>query len=342
LDAVHAFMDHSAVHFLEELAAAVQALSAETGRPSWVIAESDLNDPRLVRSVDAGGYGLGAMWSDDFHHALHAVITGERTGYYEDFGFLADIAKALRSGLVYDGTHSRHRLRRHGRPLDGLSGRRLVSFLQNHDQIGNRARGERLHHLADLERVKAGAALLLTGPFVPLLFQGEEWAASSPFAYFTDHEDPELGQAVREGRRREFVAFGWRPEEIPDPQAIETFRRSQLDWQERERGPHADVLTWYRALIALRRQTPELRDGRFDRLFVSVDEATRSVTMARGQVVVVAHFGDGPLAITTGSLPRPSVLDERPLRLHLGSRPGIVLDQDCLRLPGPAAAVLIR
>jgi maltooligosyltrehalose trehalohydrolase len=218
LDAVHALIDTSAVHFLEQLAAEVQALAAQLGRHLVLIAESDLNDPRLVRPPEVGGYGVAAQWSDDFHHALHAVLTGERAGYYEDFGTLADLAQALTCAFVYDGRYSRFRDRRHGRPATGLSGHRFFGYLQNHDQIGNRAKGERSSHLISPGRLKIAAGLVLTSPFVPLLFQGEEWGASTPFQYFTDHEDPELGRAVSEGRRSEFSAFAWSAEEVPDPQ----------------------------------------------------------------------------------------------------------------------------
>lgn len=217
LDAVHALIDTSAVHFLEQLAAEVRELEGELGRHRLLIAESNLNDPRVVRPPEIGGYGLDAQWSDDFHHALHTVLTGERDGYYADFGAMADLARALRYAFVYDGRYSVFRRRRHGRPAAGLSGHRFVGYLQNHDQIGNRARGERSDHLMHPGRLKVGVALVFTAPFIPLLFQGEEWGASSPFRYFTDHQDPALGRAVSEGRRQEFAAFGWVPEEVPAP-----------------------------------------------------------------------------------------------------------------------------
>jgi maltooligosyltrehalose trehalohydrolase len=301
LDAVHAIFDQSAVHFLEELASEVSELSAALHKPLCLIAESDLNDPRLVRSRDAGGYGLDAQWSDDFHHAVHALLTGERAGYYADFGPIGALARALQRGYVYDGTHSRFRGRRHGRPIGELSGQRLLGYLQNHDQIGNRARGERIGQLLSPGMLRIGAALVFTSPSVPMLFQGEEWNASAPFQYFTDHEDPQLAEAVRQGRRAEFQAFGWRPEEIPDPQAAETFRNSQLDWSELERAPHADVMAWYVALARLRAQTPELSDGHFERVNLHWDEPTRFLVMQRGPITLQVNFGNQPLA-----LPRPS------------------------------------
>src|SRR5947209_1269548 len=204
LDAVHAFVDNSAIHFLEQLSSEVDALSAHIGKHLFLIAESDLNNPRYILSREAGGYGMDAQWDDDFHHALHSVLTGEQKGYYEDYGSIADVAKALQNAFVFDGTYSDHRKRRHGRPIYGLSGHHFVVCAQNHDQIGNRAQGERLAHLISEGRQKIAAAIVLTSPFVPMLFQGEEWGSSSPFQYFSQHEDTELGRLVSEGRKNEF------------------------------------------------------------------------------------------------------------------------------------------
>lgn len=289
LDAVHAIFDFSATHVLEELTRAVHAAGAALGKHVAVIAESDLNDPRLLHAPEAGGYGLDAQWSDDVHHALHAALTGERHGYYEDFGPLAELARALERGWAYDGRYSPHRRRRHGRGTSGLDGTRFVVFLQNHDQVGNRATGERLEHLAGAARARIGAALLLTSPFVPLLFQGEEWAASSPFQYFTSHPDEELANAVREGRKREFAAFAWQGE-VPDPQDAETLRRSCLDWSELRAEPHAAMLRWYRDLIRLRRSEPDLCDPRLERTRVSFDEDRRWLVVERGGVAVVCNL----------------------------------------------------
>ena len=254
LDAVHAFLDTSATHLLEGIAQAVHDEGRRVGRSVAVIAESDLNDPRLVRAVADGGHGLDAAWSDDFHHAVHAILTGERDGYYEDFGSVADIAAAWSETFVYAGRYSPHRDRRHGRPAGDVPPWRFVVALQNHDQIGNRARGDRIGHLVGPDRVKVGAALTLLSPAVPLIFQGEEWAASGPFPYFTDHSDPELAEAVRKGRRAEFAAFGWSPEDIPDPQAEETYRSAVLDWTELRRDGHAEMLEWYAQLLRLRKE----------------------------------------------------------------------------------------
>lgn len=297
IDAVHAIVDTSAVHFLEELARAVEDLAAAEGRDLFLIAESDLNDPRIVRGPGAGGYGMDAVWNEDFHHALHALLTGERQGYYEDFGSLADVAGCLERAVVYDGRYSRFRRRRHGRPHVGLGGHRFVGFLQNHDQVGNRALGERSAALMSPGLLKVGAALVVTAPFVPMLFQGEEWAASTPFLYFTDHRDPALAAAVREGRRSEFAAFGWKPDQIPDPQAPETFERSKLAWAEAGEGHHATMLAWYRDLLALRRRTPDLTDGRLGRVEVAFSEEERWILVRRGGVDIVANLAPRPLAL---------------------------------------------
>ena len=286
LDAVHAFLDTSAVHLLEELATAVHAEGERVGRSVAVIAESDLNDPRLVRPALQGGFGLDAAWSDDFHHALHAALTGERDGYYADFGSLHDIAAAWSEHFVYAGRYSEHRDRRHGRTAEGLEPHRFVVALQNHDQVGNRARGDRLTHLVSPDRARAGAAITLLAPAVPLLFQGEEWAASTPFPYFTDHTDPDLAEAVRQGRRSEFAAFGWRPEDIPDPQAPETFESAVLDWGEPGRGEHAQMLGWYRDLLARRRS---LQPGAGT---AEVAESERRVTLRRPGLELEVQLGD--------------------------------------------------
>jgi maltooligosyltrehalose trehalohydrolase len=252
LDAVHAIYSFEAVHLLEEVAEAVRLLGAELGRTFVLIAESDLNDPRLVRSVAQGGYGLDAHWADDFHHAIHRYFTGESSGYYADFQGLPDVATALRDGYVYQGQYSQHRRRRHGRPPAGVAAHQLVVSAQNHDQIGNRAQGERLSMMLNVHQLKAIAALTLLSPFVPLLFQGEEWAAGTPFLYFTDHENMELGRLVAEGRAKEFSSFAWQGA-VPNPQEPETFLRSKLKWSELSQPPHTELFEWYRQLIRLRR-----------------------------------------------------------------------------------------
>ncbi|HUG40096.1 MAG TPA: malto-oligosyltrehalose trehalohydrolase [Longimicrobiales bacterium] len=331
LDAVHAIVDTSAVHFLEELAGDVERLAGRVGRPLWLIPESDLNDPRLLWSPERGGYGLHAQWSDDLHHALHAVLTGERGGYYDDFGRLEDIASALRRAYVYDGRHSSHRGRRHGRPADGLAGWRFLAYLQNHDQVGNRATGDRIGAIAGTDLQKVGAALVLTSPFIPMLFQGEEWAASTPFQYFTDHDAPELAEAVRKGRREEFVAFGWAAEEVPDPQDPDTFLRSRLAWAERLEEPHAGVERWYRQLLALRRARTGLRDGRREDVTVRADEDAGTLVVRRGDIAVCCNLSGAERAI--GALgPRPRIL--------LASAEGAVVDGAAVRVPPRSAVIL--
>ena len=331
LDAVHAILDTSATHILEELAAEVAALSEEVGRPLALVAESDLNDPRLITARDAGGYGLDAQWSDDFHHALHAVVTRESFGYYEDFGAIEQLATALKRGYVYAGEFAPHRDRRHGRPLPAsVTGHRLLGYIQDHDQIGNRAAGDRLCALVSPQLVKVAAALVLTAPFTPMLFMGEEWAASTPWQYFTDHEDPELAEAVRAGRRGEFKAFGWRHEDVPDPQHPATIERSTLNWDELTLPPHASMLAWYRDLIALRRGQLELADGRFDRVEVDFDEKERWLVIRRPSTVVAVNFA-----------PRPCALDVEASSVLLASADA-ALRATRLTLPPESVAVLRR
>jgi maltooligosyltrehalose trehalohydrolase len=298
IDAVHAIFDTSAVHIVEQLAAEVGAMEAQSSRHLALIAESDLNDPRVVRPRALGGYGVHAQWSDDFHHALHTVLTGERAGYYADFGSLSDLAKALERVFVYDGRYSKFRRRMHGRSAEGLTGHSFLGYLQTHDQIGNRARGERSSHLLSIGRLKIAAALLMTSPFIPMLFQGEEWGASSPFLYFTDHEDPELARAVTEGRRREFAAFGGHSGEVPDPQAADTFARSKLNWSECTEELHEALLDWHRRLIRLRRETPALLDGRLDRVKVRYDERAQWLVMVRGPVTLACNLAGATQRLT--------------------------------------------
>ena len=297
IDAVHAIVDTSAIHLVEEIATAVHALSASAGRPLWVIAESDLNDPRVVDDLERSGYGCDAQWSDDFHHALHAALTGETRGYYSDFGRVEDIALALRNVFVNPGGYSRFRRRRHGRAADRLPATRFLGYLQNHDQVGNRAQGERSAALMATGRLQIAAALVLLGPFVPMLFAGEEWAASTPFQYFTDHHNPELARRVSDGRRSEFTSFGWDPAMVPDPQDQAAFERSSLRWSERDREPHATLLRWHAELIALRSSLEPLRDGNGAAVSVEYDEAARWLVMRRPPVTVACNWGDAGVAL---------------------------------------------
>jgi maltooligosyltrehalose trehalohydrolase len=261
LDAVHAILDRSARHLLAQLAEETRALSQRLDRELHLIAESDLNDNRLIRSPDEGGYGLDAQWADDFHHAMHARITGERRGYYSDFGALEPLALALEQGWAFSGEFSAYRQRVHGNDPRGIRPERFVFAIQNHDQVGNRMLGERLGRIADFEAVKAAAAANLLAPALPLLWMGEEYDETAPFPYFVSHTDPDLVRAVREGRRREFEAFAWAVEP-PDPQDEATFRSARLDHSLRKSGRHARVYALYRELLRLRSEMSELLSER--------------------------------------------------------------------------------
>lgn len=289
LDAVDALVDTSAVHVLEELSAAVRDLEAALRRPLTLVAETAQNDPRFSTPVEAGGLGLDAQWSDDLHHALHSVLTGERSGYYVDFGERAHVRDAVADVHVYAGRWSEHRGRHHGRPVPaGTPRRRFVVCSQNHDQVGNRARGDRLVHLTDVARAKLAAAVVLTSACTPLLFQGEEWGATAPFPWFADFEG-DLADAVRQGRQDEFAHFGWSPDEIPDPLGVSTFESAVLDWSERTEGHHAELLDWYRTLLRLRRSVPALTA---DRTEARLDGEV--LVVERGDDVLAAfNLGDG-------------------------------------------------
>jgi maltooligosyltrehalose trehalohydrolase len=258
LDAVDRIVDLSPVHVAEELGAAVHAEGEALGRRILVIAEIDSNDPKWVKSRDVGGYGLDAHWSDDFHHAVHVALTGESGGYYADFAEPGAVAKVFGARYVNDGRYSPYRRRRHGRPAADVPADRFVVAIQNHDQIGNRARGERLAGLVGAEALRLAAALLLLSPYVPLLFMGEEHGETNPFLYFVSHGDPALIEAVREGRRQEFASFAWAGE-VPDPQAEETFEASRPRWERAASGEGVRMLALYRELLCLRRTEAALR-----------------------------------------------------------------------------------
>ena len=298
LDAVHALVDSSEVHLLEEMAVEVAAHSVHLGRPLALIAESDLNDAHMVTPREAGGLGLDAQWSDDFHHAVHAALTGETAGYYADFAPLGALAKVCERGFFHDGTYSSFRGRDHGVPIetDTMPTWRLVVANQNHDQVGNRAAGDRLSAQLDEDQLVCAAMLTLAGPFTPMLFQGEEWAASTPFQFFSSHPEPELGRATAEGRIREFQQMGWDGDLVPDPQDPETFTRSKLDWLEPRSGRHARVLAAYQRLIELRKTMPALTDPSFDTILCSADEESGLFTMRRSgsnenEALIVVNFG---------------------------------------------------
>lgn len=304
LDAVHALADDRAWTFLEELSAAVDGLSGDLGRPLFLIAESDRCDPRTTTPRAQGGIGLHAQWNDDFHHALHTALTGESQGYYADFARapMAALAKTLTRGFFHDGTYSDFRGRTHGRPVDVVNtpAHRFLGYAQTHDQIGNRALGDRLSAGLSPGLLACAAVLVLTGPYTPMLFMGEEWGASTPWQYFTDHTDPELAEAVRAGRRREFAAHGWSAEQVPDPQDPATRERSCLDRSEREREPHARLLAWYRELIAMRRALPDLSDPDLAAVKVAFDEQARWLAFRRGDLRVAVNLAKETAAIPLG------------------------------------------
>ena len=330
LDAVHAIFDQSAVHILEEMAGATNELSVEVGRRLVLIAESDLNDPRLVRPIEAGGYGLDAVWADDVHHALHVALTGEDAGYYADFADADALARAISDPFVYAGHYSSVRDRLHGRPPGDLPGDHFVVALQNHDQVGNRALGDRLAHLVSPGRVRIGSALLMTMPYVPLILAGAEWGASSPFLYFTGHASPELARAVSDGRQEEFADFGWEPDQVPDPQDPDTFAASKLDWSERTREPHAGLLAWYHDLLALRAATPALRDANRAAVSVTHDPDAGWILVERGPISVAANLGGDSVDVAVDGVAR------------LAWPPELQPDAGRVRLPPDGVVVLER
>jgi maltooligosyltrehalose trehalohydrolase len=294
LDAVHSIHDMSARHFLRELAERAGELSNELGRKLYLIAESDLNDPRLIWPAKEGGYGLDAQWCDEFHHSLHALLTGERAGYYSDFGRLDDLAKSYHEGYVYTGQYSKHRRRFFGGPPDGRSAGRFAVFTQNHDQVGNRMLGERLSALADFEKLKLAAGATLLAPHLPLIFMGEEYGEDRPFLYFVSHSDPALQEAVRSGRKAEFERFQWRGEP-PDPNESGTFLASKLGWEKRAEGSHGALLRLYRRLIELRHRMSAMRNP--DRAGVEVTEQGQETLLLRwchgtNEVAALFNFSD--------------------------------------------------
>lgn len=297
LDAVHAIHDESAYPFLRELAERVGETAGAAGRRVQLFPESDLNEPRLVRPPQAGGYGHDAHWNDDFHHALHALLTGEKSGYYEDFGSIADLARVLDEGYAFARRYSPHRKRRHGDSGADLDGSTLIVAAQNHDQVGNRLMGERLTSLVGFEALKLAAGAVILSPFIPLLFMGEEWGEPAPFLYFVSHRDPGLIEAVREGRRREFAAFQW-GEEPPDPQSETTFDRSRPDSSLAATGNHRVLRELYKALLSLRREVPALGTGGAGTRRSVVFEKERSLVNFRrsgsSEALIAMNFSSSP------------------------------------------------
>lgn len=333
IDAVHAIIDSSAQHFLKQLAQEVESLQTQCSKHFFLIAESDLNDPRVIEPRELGGYGLPAQWNEDFHHALHTQLTGEDNGYYQDFGTLDQLAKSLSRGFVYDGCYSKFRKRKHGAPSPTLTGANFVGYLQNHDQIGNRALGDRINQSLTLGQTKIGAALVLTSPFIPMLFQGEEWAATTPFLYFTDHQDQTLADAVSNGRKKEFASFGWSGDEIPDPQDEDTFQRSKLRWSEQSSDDNSVILAWYRNLLALRKEFPELMPSGFSNVTVKLDTGNDWLLMMRGGVSVVINFATRPCTLSLDEAEQQSLI--------LGSEDSITKNGKVVYLPAHSVAIFV-
>lgn len=299
LDAVHALVDTTAMHILEELSAETDSLAAHVGRPLSLIAESDRNDPRLITPRDRGGLGMTAQWDDDIHHAIHSAVSGERQGYYGDFGTLETLANTLRHGYFHAGTYSSFRHRRHGRPLDTatIPATRLLAYTLTHDQVGNRAIGDRPSQNLDFGQLAVKAALALGSPYTAMLFMGEEWGSSSPFLFFSSHPEPELARATAEGRKAEFAEHGWDADEVPDPQDPQTFLRSKLDWAEVDADEHDRLRAVYRRLIALRRDEPDMADPWLDHLVVDFDEEQRWIVMGRGRLSIACNLGTDPATV---------------------------------------------
>jgi maltooligosyltrehalose trehalohydrolase len=350
VDAVHAIRDLSARPFLAELTEAVQAESARLNRRVHVVAESDLNDARLVRRRQEGGFGMDAQWSDDFHHSLHALLTGERGGFYQDFGTAADLSAAFERAFVYQGRRSAYRGRRHGNTTEGVPAKRFVVSAQNHDQVGNRMKGERLSALAGFESQKVAAAAVLLSPYLPLLFMGEEYGETAPFLYFVSHGDPRLVEAVRRGRREEFAAFGWR-EEPPDPQAESTFTASRLNPGLAASGRHRALLDFYRELLRLRREVPALASLDRARVEAHPVEAQRALAVVRrhgdSAALLVLAFASGASLIRTPAAGRwRKALDSAEERwAGTGRLAPLCLDSSAAEAPvtlcGPAALLYL-
>ncbi|MGH2638259.1 MAG: malto-oligosyltrehalose trehalohydrolase, partial [Rhabdochlamydiaceae bacterium] len=301
LDAIHGIFDFSPKHILLEIAESVHSRSELLDREIHIISESDLNDPRLVSPRENGGLESDAQWSDDFHHSIHSYLTGERFGYYSDFGSLQDIKKSLESAFVYDGKYSEYRKRSHGAPCSEIPGDRFVSSMQNHDQVGNRPDGLRLSRLLPSSQLKIAAALLILSQSIPLLFMGEEYAETSPFYYFIDHSDRKVVRAVREGRKREFESLQVKPEYI-DPQAISTFSRSKLNHSLRKKRENKQMLDYYRELILLRKQLTAFQNYSRDSITIKALEEQNTIVMERAgladSALVVFVLGSKSVSIS--------------------------------------------
>jgi maltooligosyltrehalose trehalohydrolase len=295
LDAVHGLVDGSAVHILAELRDAVDRLAVAEGRPLQLVAESDRCDPQTVRGREVGGLGMDAQWADDLHHAIHTALTGESDGYYVDYAGLPDVAEAYRRGFLYDGRYSVFRRRTVGAPLGDVPGHRLVAHIQNHDQVGNRAAGDRLTTLVTPELVEVAAVLLCASPLTPMLFMGDEYGETAPFQYFTSHPEPELADAVRSGRREEFATFAaFTGSQVPDPQADATFTGSRLRWEQSDTAAGRQRRALWQRLLQLRREQPALGNGRRDLVEV--------LTVDPSLLAVVRRDPDAPAVLVTANL----------------------------------------
>ncbi len=300
LDAIHGITDFSAQPFLQELADAAREFS-DKGKPVYLIAESDLNDTRVIRPKELGGYGIHAQWCDDFHHSLHTLLTGERDGYYADFGSIRHMVKTIKEGFVYSGEYSDYRKRNHGNSSEGIPADQFVVFSQNHDQIGNRAFGDRLASLVSFESLKLAAGAVILSPYIPLLFMGEEYGEDTPFLYFVSHGDPELIEAVRKGRKEEFKAFTWKGDP-PDPQDIKTFEGSKMVWKKKDKKKHKILLGLYQALIQMRRNVTALSHLDNACLHIDGSDDRKMLVMKRwrdtSEVYIVSNFSSVDREIT--------------------------------------------
>jgi maltooligosyltrehalose trehalohydrolase len=303
LDAIHGITDMSAKPFLQELAERVERFSSEKGRRFYLIAESDLNDSRVIKPRELGGYGIDVQWCDDFHHSIHTLLTGEKQGYYADFGRAEHLTKSLREGFVYSGQYSLYRKRNHGNSSKERPANQFVVFSQNHDQVGNRMLGERLSTLISFEALKLTAGIVLLSPYIPLIFMGEEYGEGAPFLYFVSHSDLSLIEAVRRGRKEEFISFDWKGE-LPDPQGIETFLKSTIEWEKRSDGRHRILLDFYRNLIKLRKDNPVLSKPDNINMDVCGFEDKKVILIRRwdsdekGQVFYAFNFSKGDVKIS--------------------------------------------
>ena len=296
VDAVHAIIDLTAAPFLQDLTTAVRDRAAQLGRKVWTIAESDLNDPRVVTPKDRLGLGFDTQWNDDYHHALHTLLTGEHLGYYHGYGTVSALATVMKEGFFWSGQHNAYRGRRYGAKAQTRDGARYIVFAQNHDQTGNRMHGERLSRLVSPEQLRLAAAVVILAPFLPMLFMGEEYGETAPFQYFTSHSDADLIEAVRRGRREEFEEFEWIGE-APDPHDEETFLRSKLDWSLLSREEHKSLWDFHRDLLRIRRETPALRSLNMNAVEAIADDEQRTLLVRRGDVTLAFNFSGEPKTV---------------------------------------------